>query len=719
KGTGLTYMVTDQGTVVLKKAKIVVAQREEVEKKKVEEEEVKRPVEIEEMVVTATRTERPVFETPIPVGIITREDIEEKNPISVPDMLQKQVGVSQIRGTPVMNHISMRGFSTVTGKIPVLIDGNPFRGGRTRTFALIDPNQIERVEIVRGPVSSLYGTEALGGVINIITRKAKPHLEPRFSLEPRLRPVSYSSANNMFRTGIELEGGGYGFDFLLGYNYRNAYDDMRTPKGDIPYSKFNDMSWDLRAGYQFDESRRLEFILKEFQGENQGISAIRPPFPNLPPDKKLIDPDDQHDIEIRFEDKDIGDIWKSFFANVYYKRQDATVAIFSHAYDKLGRLTKTFDHLRHVPDDTVGGRAYGTFQLGYSHKVTTGIDSFWEKRYGLWNYRDIVTHYDPLTGDVTKVVHGIEGRTSPNATMLNIGYFVQDEFDVTDRLLLILGGRFDYFRTKTELSPVYVPEILPVLEENQTVTDTVFTGNLNLLFRITENVNLTGGIARAYCQPQTWSKFAFARTVKGFNVPNPAIKPEKTMNYEIGLKVQYPAFSGAMNLFLADSKDVFVRKDITFRDLPSIQLQNIGKAQRRGFEVEASYIINHWLSVFGNVSYVWGKDKITDDPLPEIPPLNGILGIRFAEPSKRYWFEFISNIVGNQTRNAPNEIETPGYATFDLRGGIKIRDFDLSLAIENLLDRSYRNHLARGNPGNQNVYDEPGINAVATLMWRF
>jgi outer membrane receptor for ferrienterochelin and colicins len=185
KSTGLTYMVSDQGTVVLKENRMVVAQREAEEvttqKKEAEEkEEVKRPLEIEEMVVTATRTGIEVKQVPMSVEVVTREEIDALDADHVIDILRFSTGVNFYKNTMI------RGFE---GKHSlVLIDGRriasgPY-GGDPFWFST---DNIERIEIVRGPASSLYGSDALGGVINIITRRPKKGL----TMSPMPLPANF------------------------------------------------------------------------------------------------------------------------------------------------------------------------------------------------------------------------------------------------------------------------------------------------------------------------------------------------------------------------------------------------------------------------------------------------------------------------------------------------------------------------------------------------
>jgi Outer membrane cobalamin receptor protein len=171
KDTGLTYMVTNQGTVVLKKNKMVVAQRDAEEK-----EVVKRPVEIEKIVVTATRTPEVLRNVPSSVSVITRNEIDRSTARTVDDLLRTKAGIN-VRKAGVShtdNKITLRGL----GKVLILIDGlqaNDALGGQQLDNLPLE--SVERIEIVRGAASAVYGSEAMGGVVNIITKKPEKKLQ--------------------------------------------------------------------------------------------------------------------------------------------------------------------------------------------------------------------------------------------------------------------------------------------------------------------------------------------------------------------------------------------------------------------------------------------------------------------------------------------------------------------------------------------------------------
>jgi len=126
---------------------------------------------IDEIVVTATRSASKIQDLPINIDVVGKRQIQEIQPISPVEALQYIPGITRqsdggLATTPIIRGLSRE-------RAPVLIDGNPFVGGRIRSFSLIDPFQIERVEVVKGPASAFWGSDAVSGLVNIVTRKAE------------------------------------------------------------------------------------------------------------------------------------------------------------------------------------------------------------------------------------------------------------------------------------------------------------------------------------------------------------------------------------------------------------------------------------------------------------------------------------------------------------------------------------------------------------------
>jgi len=189
---------------------------------------VRLSIDIDEVLVSATRSETPIADLPLTIGIISKSQIEETMPLTPVEALKYEPGIVRQSDGGLVSTPIIRGLSRE--RAPVLIDGNPFVGGRIRTFSLIDPFQVERIEVVKGPASAFWGSDAVGGLVNIITRKAESGYGKDFKIGGSLYG-GFQSVNNHLRGRAEVEGRGNGIDFLVGVGGRNA-DNITDGNGD-------------------------------------------------------------------------------------------------------------------------------------------------------------------------------------------------------------------------------------------------------------------------------------------------------------------------------------------------------------------------------------------------------------------------------------------------------------------------------------------------------
>ena len=218
---------------------------------------------LDEVVVTAGRVETRRIETPQRVEVITREDIERTPAVDLTDVLKKTVGVDVIQYPGVLSGIGIRGFRPEFGGINkrslLLIDGRP--AGATNLATILLDN-VERIEVLRGPASALYGSSAMGGVVNIITRKSRGPV----SGEARVGYGSFGTYDLGAKAGGSLT---ESVDFDLTANYFNQSDDFRMGSGDTrPNTSFYTQSLTGRLGADVAERWRIDGKFDLYQGRD-------------------------------------------------------------------------------------------------------------------------------------------------------------------------------------------------------------------------------------------------------------------------------------------------------------------------------------------------------------------------------------------------------------------------------------------------------------------
>lgn len=197
---------------------------------------------INDVTVTAQRAEQSLSTISKSVSVIENETIERRQSTNIPQLMDQEPGVSFAPDGMQSGQVVIRGFSTQNFRAPLFINGDRFRGRNTLEYTLLDPNQVERIEIIRGPASSLYGTDSFGGIINVITKRATGDVNAPFHMTDSYYKTEYQSANEGFANRLQLGGVGDGFDILLGLNYRDG-NNYESAEGIIPNSDYRSRVW--------------------------------------------------------------------------------------------------------------------------------------------------------------------------------------------------------------------------------------------------------------------------------------------------------------------------------------------------------------------------------------------------------------------------------------------------------------------------------------------
>jgi hemoglobin/transferrin/lactoferrin receptor protein len=273
---------------------------------------------------------------------------------------------------------------------------------------------------------------------------------------------------------------------------------------------------------------------------------------------------------------------------------------------------------------------------------------------------------------------------------------------------LTLGARGDRYTFVSKHDPRYTGEPFDV-------DQAAGSGNISARYQVTNNVALTALVGRGFRAPniEERSYFGLATTGDTYIQQNPNLKSEHSLNYELGFKVRYAKYSGGFNVYQNNVRD-FINIAFLGTDpqtgLELAQFQNTDRATIRGAEFQLeSYLSEKW-TAFGNVSYSRGTDDKTNDPLPLIAPLKGVLGLRYEQ--LRWWGEVATRMVARETRVPAGETSTPGFATVDLRGGYALADgLFLEAAVDNIGNVAYHEPF--------NVRLEPGRNFKLSVGYTF
>ncbi|WP_031337680.1 TonB-dependent receptor [Rhodopseudomonas sp. B29] len=652
------------------------------------------------------------------ITVVQREQIEQTSPTSLLDILQGVPGVSIARAGGIGGQIYLRGFSSNNWRSPMYVDGDRFRGRNTLQLNYFAPEEIERVEVVRGPASVVYGSEAMTGLVNVVTRR--PTVDPfgPWRLTHGGFSAGYSSVDNGFSTYEWAQAAGLGFDVLGGVSYRKG-GNYQTASGPALNSDYESIGGNLRLGWSPDYNQRFELTLRDYWEEDGRAGGVGG-APGWPYMQVRQQPNQVQMAKLSysgdFADQLVQHVEGSFYAN-YFDTKLATVNTATR-----GVTTTSVSHVGGPL--VIGGRAQGVIpwepaQWGLV-KTTFGLDGFQEWRPGSssWSMRQTAT-----SSTITP-----EAKNGPDSAQANMGAFMLHEWTPIRLLTLSAGGRFDWFNTTSELSPVSSARALSVLRNNSDVTTTAPTGSVGATVHVTPVLDLLASMGTSYRYPTNSELFAFSAT----SIPNPELKPETGVTYEGGFQLNFPTATFKVTAFDSHYANFLQTIFVTYNGASVTQSQNVGHATVDGVEAEARWQITPSVNLNGNVAWLQASNTDTNTPLPYIAPWKGRGGIQYAPPGQGFALSAAVDWGASKTRIDPSqEYPTAGYAVPSLYASLdlgvlvspRLGDTKLHLSLQNIFDTRYvsaATYVNRSYP--QSMYNpllEPGRNFTARLTHTF
>ncbi|MCU0758021.1 MAG: TonB-dependent receptor [Steroidobacteraceae bacterium] len=646
--------------------------------------EADRPKLLEEVVVTASRAPQARTALSRAVSVVTTDDLLRRQS---PDLVQGLAGLPGISASGNGGYggqLVVRGFSTNGFRAPLFVDGDRFRGRNTLEYLLFPPELVERVEIVRGPAASLYGTDSFGGVINVITRRPAGIDRDSFQLDSNRVVLGTDTANDGRHARAQFGGAGGGFDVLAGYSHREG-DDFESARGTIPNSDYRVRIWDGVLGYSFAPGQRIELSAKRAsveRGRAGGVAAA-PGAANPPGTLNRIqreDPMDERFVRLAYVGEGFGEgAWLDRVEATLYRRHlDTDILLIPDT-----RTPANFSTSR-VPGPTVwGGRVLGFSGFG-DVSLTFGVDAYDEDR----------------PASLQSVRGGLFLPQNPDSEQLNVGAFVLAEWRADPSLTLSGSLRYDYLRTDLDVAAITNARTRALFAAAGETENHPLVGSLGAVWQATPTVAVFGNVATAFRAPSVTELVAVG-TIAGatFRVPNPAVEPETGRTAELGLRLTGERLRAELVAFHSDYRDLIDREvPIVFEGAPAVQLRNIGRARMQGVEFETVLALTEALRVDATATWLRGTDTRTDRPLDQVPPLNGRLALRYAAPGSAWSTSAMLDWARRHERIDPRlERESAGYAVASLHGSLDLGRWlpgdwarvRADATVENLFDRAY------------------------------
>lgn len=682
----------------------------------------------ESVTVTATRTEVTTGETAVPVSVVDREEIERKNVNTIGDLFRTLPGTSTTNEGAFQVRPRIRGLDS--NRVLVLVDGERLNNSRTSTgqsgieLGLVETSQVQTIEVVRGSGSVLYGTDALAGTINIITRDTPLRRDSGFRFGATLDTL-YSSNEAGRRGTLGVTGSGKYFAFRVAQSldrYSNyftgqpaAVDVERlrdnsfeiTDEGEALNSQSHGSNSQATLRFFINDTNTLKLNYERKRGANIGSAGLAGVF------NAFFPFNNRDKYNVRYDAAGLTENLQRVSVKAFYQTQYRnftnilTVGPVPPFFPGLYQFSET------VTDTKTSGLDLQSDWVFGRHNLVAGTSYFKDDNA---DRRFVITSTTPASPNRTIR----NSRSVPDASLSNIAFFAQDAYRVSSKLKLIGGVRFDRFKTAAEptaefaIDPRLTPEQIALLgitglADGLDITNTAFTGDFGAVYTLTPNVNLSARIGRSFRTPNISERFfTDPGSAEGFLVGNPSLVPETGINFDASVKFRTKHIIGSATYFNNYFKN-FLATVFTEIQIPRpprapvdvYQTQNINTARIQGFEAEfeSPIRISHgYLTPYGNFSYLRGDDLDDAEPLDFISPFRTNIGFRWQNFGKSYYFDYNARIVTKQTRLSDiflgiNGGPEAGFVTHNIGGGYYFRRerFNLSInaGVSNVFDRFY------------------------------
>lgn len=642
---------------------------------------------------SALRSTRSIFDDPRHATVIDTRDLGERNARDMHEALEREVGVMVQRTGASHASPFIRG---LTGpQTLILVDGvrlnnSTFRFGPNQYFASIDPGMIDRIEVVRGPQSVLWGSDAIGGVINIVTRSPERGLGNFTGGEFTER---FNTADSGSYSRLNVEGWINRWGAFGGASYLNIRDlDRGGGLGRQEMTNYSQYAGDIKLDYALDDNQLLTVSLQHLEQED----VPRTDKWYSPGDRKelcIFDPQQRNLAYIRWQGADLGGVFDAFMFTASFGRQkEGTLA---------HRLSRSYFNLQEFEVETTGINLVLANELGFLGRLTYGVD---------W-YHDEVDAANNRFDFATSALIQTDTPQFPNDSYYErAGVFLQWDVDVTDRLYAVAGVRYtdiDLGSTVAMFDPTdpNFPNVVPVPTPiHPNFQD--WTGSVGLTYELNQCLHLVGSVSEGFRAPGLDELTSVSGNVgEGVDLPTSGLTPETSYNYELGLKLDYDRIRAQAFVFWSELEGLTDRVLVFHdpaEDIDYFQRKNVGQAEVQGVELAGEVLLTPRWSTYGNLTHTYGQNLTDDEPLSRIPPTQGVIGLRWRDRQARNFFDLYAWLVARQDRLSSRDERdtvrippggTPGYGTVNVRLGSYItRNQRITLGIENIFDRYYRVH---------------------------
>lgn len=707
-------------------------------------------VQSQDVMVTASRSEKALADVNMSVSVITAEDIKRAGSVKgVADLLETTVPGLRVRndGSQGLDRISMRGedaFRTL-----VMVNGQRITEQKSMSGApiLIDPSQVERIEVIRGPASVLYGSDAIGGAVNIITKKGAD--------KPVSATVSagYDGSADGKDGSASISGSSNGWNWRLGVAGKD-YDLLDTPIGKAAHTQFDSKSADAFLSYDIDPNKTIGLTLShydlDFWTGDQSVpadnfwvhvpewkrtrGAVFGEFKNISDtlSRVRIDVSQERNAK-KMDNHVVTSADPSAIVKELVTGMPQFVQIGSKAYPT------TVDNFTDNTTDTTALSVQTDWNLSDNHFLIVGYEFAYDKLKAS-SSSGIVTKADverPM--QIPGIGVSVQANSDYDGDQFRHAIFAAMESTFADDWVANYGVRYTWVKSEMDIkkAPSAVSLVMPPpmgsmefsgKESSESYDNSkgkaVF--NAGLSYNGFENLVLRANYSQGYRTPILQELFIDSMMGGRITRANENLKPETSDNFEIGARYQKGGLMVDASAFYSDANDYItaVGQDA---NMPIYEYQNIAEAKTYGFEMQSSLRIGDF-EPYTTVTLLKREYDHGDVSTKKTgtPKASARVGVRyFTTAMDADWNADFYIVTQTKSEEYIFEDKTTskyaGFTTYNLTGGVAFgpdKAYRLDAGIYNIGDKLYRYNGGKMDGFNRALY-EPGRHAAVKFTATF
>ena len=627
----------------------------------------------EDVTVTAERDVRLSFHSPAAMTVVNLREASQPLPRTTPEALFGGHGIwlqktNHGGGSPFIRGLT--GNQVLTLIDGIRLNNATFRYGPNQYLNTVDPFSVDRIEVLRGYGATLYGSDAMGGVINLLT----PALPFSATFTHSLAAAAKYSGELEKTSHVDWTLSGPRLSLNTGFSLRD-FGDVRAGKGEGVQSPsgYSEIAGQIKGSVQAADQWLLTLL---WQGVRQKEVPAYEQVAQRGYQFYFFDPQERQLAYLR----------STVFSDRPYCRQFEITASY-HDSEEGRERQKRNSSLQVFERDrvrTVGVQVQANSQWQTHWQMINGVEWYHDRVNSSTRERDVLTSQQILK----------RGLYPDNATATNLAFFSSHVLDLSP-VSVHAGLRYNRFHI----------QIQDTLFGDVKLSPSALAGHLSLIYKVNQRFHALINAGSSFRAPNINDLSTFGPFDYGIEVPAIGLKPEYGYTLEAGVKSHHGQFSSTLLLYHTWLKDMITRVSATFKGSAFYgqdrvyQKANVQQAILRGIETEGEWQVGRRWRLQANLNYCFGQNLSDDEPMRRIPPLNGRVAVIYRFMPQ---WSCAAEAYGAATQDrlssgdlADHRIPiggTPGWSVWQLTVAWQRNDWTLSAGMTNLFDKAYKTH---------------------------